>query len=166
MDLDARHGKCAPNRLGRRELDSAASANASKVARAIADSTAGAAPRPIREMAKLIAAGITAPPNIEPGKSHEVARASPGKSLASQAMPVGKIGANARPVTTYANGAASPDMQANSASAPSAAPVITIAYSGTREGTRPTIRRPSPRANQKPEVTAAAEAGPLPNDLR
>ena len=43
---------------------------------------------------------------MDAGNSHDVALASPGLSLASHTMPLGKMGAIAKPAATYANGAA------------------------------------------------------------
>src|SRR5450759_4389592 len=113
-----------------------------------------------------MAAGIRAPPNIAPGKSQEVARASRGNSLASQTIPVGKMGAMTRQATIYAIGAAGTATAASNESAPSADAVVTITHSGIREGSKATSRRPSPSASQKPEVSAAADADPRPIDSR
>src|SRR4029077_12352291 len=71
--------------------------------------TAGAHAIPREAIAMPMPPGITTPPTIEAGNTHDVARESPGLSLASQAMPVGKIGAMAKPVTMYASCPAAPN---------------------------------------------------------
>ena len=65
--------------------------------RATAASTAGAQPMPAPAITSPITPGPVMPPMEAAGYSHDVARESPGLSLASQTMPVGKIGASASP---------------------------------------------------------------------
>ena len=62
-------------------------------------STAGTQPTPAPAITTPIAPGPAVPPIDAAGKSQDVARESPGLSLASHTMPVGKIGAMASPAT-------------------------------------------------------------------
>src|SRR5207249_11469681 len=59
--------------------------------------TTGVQPTPKPAITSPIAPGPAMPPTDTAGNNHEVARESPGRSLASHTMPVGKIGASASP---------------------------------------------------------------------
>src|SRR4029077_15947887 len=109
---------------------------------------------------------MIAPPTIEAGNSHDVARESLGLSLANHTMPVGKMGAIARPATMKATGAALGIKALNRAMAATADPAITIAPSGTRAGTSAASSLPAARASQKPEVNVAAATDCRPTDSR
>lgn len=109
---------------------------------------------------------MTTPPSIDAGNSHDVARESPGLSRAIHAMPVGKMGAIARPVTIYANGAARPLSATSSATDAIAAPPITTAGGETLSGISAANSLPTANANQKPDVSEAASKDRNPIDSR
>src|SRR5712664_3806889 len=144
----------------------AASLNDARQPNATIDSTTGVRPMPKRPITRLIPPGTTAPPSIEAGKSHEVARASPGLSFASQTMPVGKIGAIARPARMYATGAAAGMRAASRAAAATADPMITITRSGMAAGISAARSLPAATASQKPDVNVAAASDCWPTDSR
>src|SRR5438552_15903555 len=96
-----------------------------------AASTAGTQATPNPATTSPIAPGPAMPPTEAAGKSHDVARASPGLSLASHTMPVGKTGARARPVITYGHGRRIPIHAATSDTTATLPPPSTMAESGT-----------------------------------